>query len=179
MMSLSAALGLIVFILAVFFAFNSGFYDHWYAFFRVIHVSFAVLWVGGGAFLTLLALRAERANDGEALATIARQAAFAGQYIFSPAGGIVFLAGVALMINTDWGWGKFWIVIGLLGFISSFVTGVAVLAPLSKRIAALVDEKGVNAPETQVLLRRILLIARVDVAVLAVVVLDMVTKPFA
>jgi uncharacterized membrane protein len=179
MMSLTAALGLTVLILAVFFAFNSGFYDHWYAFFRVIHVGFAVLWVGGGAFLTLLAVRAERANDEEELATIARQAAFAGQWIFSPAGAIVFLAGIALMINTDWGWGKFWIAVGLLGFISSFVTGVAVLAPMSKRITVLVEEKGVRAPETQALLRKILLIARVDVAVLAVVVLDMVAKPFA
>jgi uncharacterized membrane protein len=179
MMSLTAALGLIVLILAVFFAFNSGFYDHWYAFFRVIHVSFAVLWVGGGAFLTLLAVRAERANDEEELATIARQAAFAGQYIFSPAGAIVFLAGIALMINTDLGWGKFWIAVGLLGFISSFVTGVAVLAPMSKRITVLVEQQGVRAPETQALLRKILLIARVDVAVLMVVVLDMVTKPFA
>ena len=50
---------------------------------------------------------------------------------------------------------------------------------MSKRITVLVEQQGVRAPETQALLRKILLIARVDVAVLMVVVLDMVTKPFA
>ena len=57
-------------------------------------------------------------------------------------------------------------------------TGIAVLAPRSKKIVELCDTVGVAAPETQAAIREILLIARVDVAVLLVVVMDMLVKPF-
>jgi len=118
------------------------------------------------------------ARDADELATIARQAAFAGERIFAPAGAVVFLMGIAMMTHTDWGWGKFWVVVGLLGYVSTFTTGVAVLSPMARRINALVEEKGATAPETQAAIRKTLLIARFDVAVLLIVIADMVTKPF-
>ena len=37
-----------------------------------------------------------------------------------------------MMINTNWGWGKFWVVVGLIGYVATFVTGIAVLSPLAK-----------------------------------------------
>jgi uncharacterized membrane protein len=175
---LTPIIGLAVLIVGLVFAFESAWYPHWYALFRLVHVTLAVVWVGGGALITVLALRADRAGDAEEMATIARQAAFAGERIFAPTGGIVFLMGIAMMINTDWGWGKFWVVIGLLGYLSTFTTGIAVLSPMARRINGLVEEKGATAPETQAAIRRILLIARFDVAVLLLVIADMVTKPF-
>jgi len=76
---LTPVLGLGVLIVGLVFAFDSAWYPHWYALFRLVHVTLAVVWVGGGALLTVLALRAERARDADELATIARQAAFAGE----------------------------------------------------------------------------------------------------
>src|SRR5947209_14290700 len=169
--------GLAVAILAVVFAFNSSWYLHWYAFFRVIHVSVAVFWVGGGVLLTILGLRAERSTDPKEMATLARQAAFAGERLFAPAGGLVLLAGIAMMLNTNWGWGTFWVDVGLVGYAITMVTGMAVLSPLARRIDALLAEQGPEAPETQAAIQRILVVARVDVTVLLLVVLDMVTKP--
>ena len=86
--------------------------------------------------------------------------------------------GIAMMLNTNWGWGTFWIDAGLVGYALTFVTGIAVLSPLAKKIAASAETNGPEHPETVALVDRILLIARVDVAVLLVVVADMVTKPF-
>ena len=170
--------GLAVAILAVVFAFNSSWYLHWYALFRVVHVTLAVFWVGGGLMLTVLGLRAERSSDPMEMATLARQAAFAGEKLFAPAGLVVLLMGIAMMIHTDWGWGKFWVIAGLIGYAATFVTGIGVLAPLAKKIDALMTEKGPAAPETQATIQRILLVARVDIGVLLLVVADMVTKPF-
>ena len=150
----------------------------WYATFKAVHVGFAAIWIGGGFLLTVLGLVAERQNDPVELAAVARQAAMVGQKLFSPAAGIVLLAGIAMMINTNWGWGHFWITVGLLGFASSFVTGIAVLAPRSKRLHELMDTAGPNAPETQAAIKSILLIARFDMAVLLLVIVDMVVKPF-
>jgi uncharacterized membrane protein len=175
---LTIGIGLAVTILVVLFAFNSAWYGHWYALFRVVHVVLAVFWVGGGLLLTVLGLRAERSTDPMEMATLARQAAFAGERFFAPAGLVVLLMGIAMMINTNWGWGKFWIVVGLIGYAATFVTGIAFLSPLAKKIDQLLTEKGPTAPETQAAIQRILLIARVDIGVLLLVVADMVTKPF-
>ena len=98
--------------------------------------------------------------------------------MFAPAGLIVFLMGIAMMINTNFGWGKFWVLIGLIGYVSTFVTGIAVLSPLAKKIGAAAAANGPTHPETIALIQRILLIVRVDLTVLLIVVLDMITKPF-
>jgi uncharacterized membrane protein len=170
--------GLAVVFFAALFAFNSAWYGHWYALFRVVHIVFAVFWVGGGLLLTILGLRAERSTDPAEMATLARQAAFAGERFFAPAGLIVLFMGIAMMINTDWGWGKFWVIAGLVGYAATFVTGIGFLSPQAKKIDALLTEQGPSAPETQAAIQRILLIARVDIGVLLLVVADMVTKPF-
>jgi hypothetical protein len=98
---ITAGLGLVVLVVGIVFAFNSSWYLHWYALFRVTHVAMAVFWVGGGLTLTILALRAELTNDANELATIARQAAFLGERFFAPAGLVVFLMGIAMMVNTN------------------------------------------------------------------------------
>ena len=175
---LTAAIGTVALVLIVVFAFKSAWYPDWYALFRVLHVVVAVFWVGGGLLLTVLGLRAERADDPNEMATLARQAAFAGEKLFAPGGLIVLAMGIAMMINTNWGWGKFWVVAGLVGYALTFVTGIGVLSPLAKKIDVLLREKGPAAPETQATIQRILLVARFDIAILLLVVADMVTKPF-
>ncbi|HLX31920.1 MAG TPA: DUF2269 family protein [Gaiellaceae bacterium] len=150
----------------------------WFGIFKLIHVSVAVFWVGGGLLLTALAARAERTDDPDELATIARQAAFAGEKLFAPAGGIVLAMGIVMVINQHIGFGTTWVDIGLAGWALSFVTGIAVLSPRAKRIVELCDTVGTKAPETQAAIREILLLARIDVAVLVLVVADMLMKPF-
>ena len=166
-----------VVVIALIFAFSST-GDHWYALFKWIHVTFAVIWIGGGSFITILAIRAQRSGETAEILTIARQAAFAGERVFAPAGLIVFLMGIAMMINTDWGWGTFWIDAGLVGYAATFITGIAVLSPLAKRIQTTAAEKGPEHPDTLAVINKILLIARVDIALLLLVIADMVTKPF-
>ena len=152
---------------------------HAFAIFKLIHVSFAVFWVGGGLLLTVLALRAERAQSVDEIAHIARQAVFAGERLFAPAGLVVLAMGIAMVVDSpEIGFGTTWVDIGLVGYALSFTTGIGVLAPRAKQIVALLDEKGAAAPETQAAIQRILLIARVDVAVLLLVVADMLMKPF-
>src|SRR3954451_1827396 len=173
----TAALGLVVLVLGLVFALAS-IYSNWYAIFRVVHVVLAVFWVGGGVTLTVLGLKAERSDDPREIATLANQAAFVGQRFFAPAGLLVLLMGIAMVVNGDLGWNPFWVIVGLVGYAATFVTGVAVLSPLAKKVEAAVSAHGPEHPEAQALIRRILLVARVDVTVLLIVVADMVLKPF-
>jgi uncharacterized membrane protein len=177
-LALSIILLGVVALVVVLFAAESV-YSGWYALFKAVHVIFAVIWIGGGFVLTLLGIIAERKNDPNEIAVVARQAATVGLKVFAPAGLIVFLMGIAMMLNTNWGWGKFWIVAGLIGYATTFLTGLLVLDPLAKRIDASVQANGATHPETIALVKRILLIVRFDMALLFLVVADMVTKPFA
>ena len=170
----TALIGAAFLVVAVIFAASSS----WYLTFKAVHVIFAVVWIGGGLLLTILGILAELRNEPVELATLARQASMVGERIFTPASLIVLAMGIAMMVNLDWGWGSFWIVFGLLGFASTFVIGIGLLAPLSKRAAAAFAESGPESPEAQALVARILVIARVDIAVLLLVVVDMVVKPF-
>lgn len=175
---LTIGLGVAVLVLGLVFALNSGWYANWYAIFRVTHVVLAVFWVGGGLTLTVLGLRAERLDDPREIATLARQAGFIGEKFFAPTGLVVLLMGIGLVINGHLGWNHFWVIFALIGYAATFVTGVAVLSPLGKKIDELMTEKGPDAAETQAAIRKILLVARVDISVLLLVVADMVTKPF-
>jgi uncharacterized membrane protein len=146
---------------------------------QAIHVLAAIVWIGGGSLLVILGAVAVRKNDPVEMVTVARQAAMVGEKLFAPAGLVVVAMGIAMMANTNWGWGKFWVAAGLVGYAITFVTGVGVLSPLAKRIVVTTEEKGATHPETIALVKRILLIARVDVMMLVLVVVDMVVKPFA
>lgn len=174
---ITAALGTAVLVVGLVFALESV-YSNWYAIFRAVHVVLAVFWVGGGVTLTVLGLKAERATDPREIATLANQAAFVGEKFFAPSGLVVLLMGIAMVLNGDLGWNHFWVIAGLVGYAATFVTGLVVLSPLAKRVERVVQAHGPEHPEAQALIRRILLVARVDVSVLLLVVADMVLKPF-
>jgi hypothetical protein len=52
------------------------------------------------------------------------------------------------------------------------------IAPTVKKLHAMIEANGPAHPNSIALIKRVMLIARVDAALLLVVVLDMVTKPF-
>jgi uncharacterized membrane protein len=176
---ITAGIALAVAVVGLVFALNtSEGTTHWFAVFKLIHVSVAVFWVGGGLVLTALALWAETKNDPEEMATLARQASFVGEKLFAPAGLVVLAMGITMVINDHIGFGRPWVIMGLVGYAVTFTTGIGFLAPRAKRIAELLETKGAAAPETQAAIKQILLIARVDVGVLLLVVADMLMKPF-
>jgi uncharacterized membrane protein len=171
----------IVVVVGAIFAFSGSALlpNNWYSLFKAVHVTVAVIWIGGGVLLTINGIRAQRQSDPTKMMVVVQQAIFAGEKIFAPAGLVVVVMGIAMMVNTSWGWGHFWIVLGLIGFASTFLTGIGVLSPLARKIDKASKEHGAESPITQALIDRVLMVARVDVTVLLLVILDMVTKPFA
>jgi uncharacterized membrane protein len=112
------------------------------------------------------------------MATIAGQAAFVGERVFAPIGLLVLAMGIAMVVNLNLDWGTSWIVIGLVGYAITFLTGLLFLGPQAKRIGQLIETEGADGATTQAAIRRILLVARVDEGVLLIVVAAMVLKPF-
>src|SRR5438477_8552592 len=174
--NLTVAILAAVAVVTVIFAFSSStvLFNNWYSLFKAVHVLFAVIWVGGGVSIMIHAIRAQAARDPGGIVTVAKQAAFMGEKVFAPVGLVTFLMGIAMMINTSWGWGHFWIVAGLIGYASTFIVGIALLSPLAKKVDESAEKNGATHPETLALIERVMLIARFDVAVLMLVIVDMV-----
>ena len=63
------------------------------------------------------------------------------------------------------------------GWGASFLLGVLVLSPESGRIAKLIEARGGVDAEIGARIERLLLFSRVELAVLALIAMDMVLKP--
>ena len=89
----------------------------WYQWFKAGHVIVAVLWVGGGATLALMALMTLRMNDPVRVAQFAHQAGKIGELLYTPASLLVLLFGIGLMTNdqSPWDWDLLWVQIALAG----------------------------------------------------------------
>jgi uncharacterized membrane protein len=153
-------------------------YTDWYGVFKVIHVLAAILWLGGGAAITLLAWQAQRTKDNAQLLQIGKQAEWLGMRLFVPASLVVAAMGFVLMHKGDWGYGHFWTLFGLVAWGVSFLVGAAFLGPESGRLARLIEVKGPEDPEVIARLNRIISVARTDVVLILLIAADMVAKPF-
>ena len=173
-------IGVVFVLVAVLFIMASP--QDWYGAFKTIHVVFAVIWIGGGFLISTLAFIAELEHDVEGRTILAKQAAAVSQRVFTPSALIVLFMGLAMMLNDTgdllWSWGSFWVTFGILGFIATFAIGFGVLAPAAKRMEGLLATGGANTPEVHAEMNRIFLVARADAAILLLVVVDMVAKPF-
>jgi uncharacterized membrane protein len=150
--------------------------DSWYFAFKAVHVVAAVLWVGGGTLLAVLAISAERDPDPARLLGVARQAEWAAR-IFIPASFTVLAMGIAMTINGDLDWGQFWLVFGLIAWGISTAIGIGFLTPRIKQLNELIQERGGRDPAVQAAVQPILLAARIDIALLLLIVIDMTVKP--
>jgi uncharacterized membrane protein len=150
----------------------------WYEFLLFVHISAAVIWIGAGFMLVVLALRAERTDDEATIEQILIWNAWLATHLFIPASLTVVAAGVWLTIDGPWEFDQLWIVLGLLGYASTFVTGVAVLRPRGDRIAAaMARDGGELTPQTLADTRRLLALARIDYVTLFLVIAVMSVKP--
>jgi len=147
----------------------------WYSIVKFCHVVSAVIWVGGGFALMLLALRAERANNIEGMLQAMRATGELGNRLFAPMSMLTFAFGLAMC----WFWVGFsdlWVLIGLAGYFATFTVGMTVFKPTADRMAKMIAERGVT-PDVLVLGQRMLRFARLDYSVMLVIVADMVLKP--
>ena len=149
----------------------------WYTFFKFVHVAAAIVWVGGAGVSQLYALRALASSDGRRQAEFAGDVEWVGTRFFTPASGIVLLAGIAMMVNADFDWGQLWIVFALVVYAVSFAVGAGFLGPESGRIKKAIEQHGPESPIVRARIVRILAVSRTELVLLAGVVFAMVVKP--
>lgn len=145
----------------------------WYEFLLFLHVTGAVIWLGGAFTFQMYGAAVRRGGDVDEIARFAGRAGVLGERMFVPASLVVVLAGVGLMIEGNWDWGRLWIVFALVTFAASFVTGLLVIGPMAKRIPTV----GPATPAGQELIRRLFTVLRIDLVYMYAIVFAMTVKP--
>jgi uncharacterized membrane protein len=149
-----------------------------YSWLLFFHILAAITWVGGAIMLNILNTRSIRSGDPSRVATTARETEWVGKRILAPSTLILLGLGIALVAVSDaWTIGQFWIILALVLFGITFVTGSFFLGPEAGRIGKLIEVRGPQDAEVVRRLRRLVLIGRVDLLTLIVIVWDMAVKP--
>jgi uncharacterized membrane protein len=148
----------------------------WYAAFKAVHVLAAVAWVGGIFTIQVLSFLIMRSRDPSEMSAFATRLEWIGMRVWTPASLSLLALGFVLQQKADWGY-PFWIVVSLVIWALSFVSGIAFLGPESGRIVGAINDHGADNPAVQRRIERLLLFSRVELVLVALAVADMVLKP--
>ena len=150
----------------------------WYEFLLFVHVSVAVIWVGGATMIQFFALRTLRVPDPMRLAEFSGDVEWVGTRVLMPASLLAVVSGVWMVIDSDFlGFGDDWIVIGIILFAITFLAGALFFSPEAGRIKKLIQTEGPTSPAVQARIQRILALTRADLMLLFLIIFDMTVKP--
>jgi uncharacterized membrane protein len=142
-----------------------------------LHVAAAIVWLGAGFTFFLLSLKAERSADPMEGARLGESAHWLTPRLFIPSSLATLVLGILLVIEGPWGFDQLWILIGLAGYVASFLTGILLISPGAKKLAEASQQFGPGTPQASAVQRRLTIISRTELAILFVVVADMAIKP--
>jgi uncharacterized membrane protein len=103
-----------------------------------LHVTVAVIWVGGALMMQFFGVRASMSGDPRRMAALGEDIEWIANRVFIPASLLAFVSGVLLVVESDfYGFGDDWIVMGLVLYATTFFAGLLFLGPESGRIGKL------------------------------------------
>jgi uncharacterized membrane protein len=142
-----------------------------------IHVVAAVIWLGGGVMLLLIAARARSSGDAKAAAEFARMLPYVGLRALTPA--MVALLGTGLWMifaGSGWTFSQFWVRLALVLFALVFLVGVLYMSRIGARLTRLAADGG-SVEQGIALLSRWMGGYGLVIGLLLIAVWDMVFKP--
>ena len=139
------------------------------------HILCAVIWVGGALTTQLYAMRAQAAGPAR-IAEFSGDVAWLGPRLFIPSSLLLVIFGFLLIREGHWDY-QTWVVVALVVWAASFVTGAAFLGPESERVNKDSEEHGPESDLVQRRLARLFLVSRIELVFLILIVLDMTLKP--
>lgn len=145
----------------------------WYDLLVYVHVVGAVVWIGSGAALQAIAVKARNSNShNEQLRAVHLNEWFSNS-VFAPAGMITLLAGFALV---GLGWSHIhdvWIIAAIIAIALSFVWLATVMKPITQQLL----QAKTKTEDSALLFKKYLWASRLDLILLLFVLYTMVVKP--
>ena len=143
----------------------------------LLHVFAAIIWLGAGFVFTVLLVLARREGDREREASYHADVDRLATLLFIPAAMATFVFGLLTAIEGNWDFGLAWIVIGIAGWLASFLIGVLYFKPESERIASLSEQGEAGMSEAMTRSKRMTAVDNFELTTLYVVAAAMVLKP--
>lgn len=143
---------------------------------KFLHVAAVVAWVGGDIVLTLLAQQVRSNGTAEEMTALLGRIERISKTFFAPLSVVVLVMGIGMGIIGG-NMSAPWMSIGFLGVFLSAGIAMGYLTPKGRELAALIRQHGSSHPEVMRLGDRMMLVARIDLAILIVVIAVMVFKP--
>lgn len=138
-----------------------------------LHITGVAAWLGSNLALFMLD-RWFSTRSQEGAATFAEATSFLAERYYNVAGVLVGATGVALVLETGYGWGSGFVVVGITALVLGATFGIAVFAPTGKRLAAAIRSEDSGA--VQALRRRTRIFLSLDTAIVLTTVLAMVAR---
>ena len=142
-----------------------------------LHITLAIVWLGSALLLQVLGHRAVSTNDLERIKSLLDESHWLTNRLFIPSSLAVLVVGILLTIEGPWEFSDLWIVLGLAGYATSFLSGLLLISRQVKTVARVIERDGGMSADAVSETRRLFLISRVELVVLYTVVLDMALKP--
>lgn len=141
-----------------------------------VHLLGVAIWFGTGFALLVLGNRFDRGGDNAGLRSLFGQSEWLATRVFIPVSLLVVVAGILLVIEGPWSFDQLWVLLGLAGFVATFLTGLLLIKPESERIAAQLARDGMTTEASRAI-SAMFARQRIDYTVIALVVADMTLKP--
>ena len=142
-----------------------------------LHIGVVAIWIGSAFLFFALFQRAKRSGDPLLAERLGAQTAWLAQRLFIPASLSVLVLGILLTIEGPWSFDQLWIILGLGGMATTFLIGIGVIEPTSKKMHAAIEAHGPAHPEVARQNRRLEALGLLDLILLFAIAWDMVLKP--
>ena len=149
----------------------------WYEFLQTLHILAIATWFGSGIAIVVLATRA--LGNAAAYGSFAINAGWWAGRAHPAAGVVLLLTGFGMVGDAEFvEFGDTWVWLGLVGLVVAFAIGGALISRTADALTKSLEASGgVLTEEQRPLANRVLLYARLELAVLVLVIADMVAKP--
>jgi hypothetical protein len=98
-------------------------------------------------------------------------------WVITPAVAVLLGAGFWLVLEGQWGFDRFFVIVGLAGFAVSSIMGAVIMTPGRKAVQKAVELHGADSVEVTSITRRLQVGLLIDVVLLTGIVFIMATKP--
>jgi hypothetical protein len=143
-----------------------------YEWLLAVHILAAGLWLGSGVSLLVVGRRV-LAQGRDAFAQWVGPATWWGGRAHPAAGLVLLLTGPGIISAAEYDWGEPWIVIALVGLFVLFAIGGGLVG----RTAGALDRAIASGGDVDGLGRKLLRFTLLEMAILAIVIVDMTVKP--
>jgi uncharacterized membrane protein len=147
-----------------------------YMLLKFLHVTAAIVWVGGVFAVAVINARLTREQDSVASALAGRQGVFFGTRVMLPSAVVTFITGMGMVGVSGTGL-SFWTSWGMAGVFGSIALGATVLRRAGQEMAALTHAGNPDGARVATLRRRLAVGGALNLLLLFSTVAVMVFKP--